>query len=222
MSAKALPPRPMLIQLALTWCLRTCLKGAFVGSALLFIISESIGSGLTVERVQRDFQARHKLVTGTYVEWPSCKTGGTPAPHFPKDGFYGDIIEDPEEGVRIVQDLVEKFYVGAIIYNHFVVAPSGYDSIHNAANIAEYTTTDFEDISGADVTVATYLALLSLVSSDTAKLTLMKVQGTATNKEARITHTITTNLSDDSCADVINCITSNHPSTLWGAMDVWG
>ena len=139
MSAKALPPRPMLIQLALTWCLRTCLKGAFVGSALLFIISESIGSGLTVERVQRDFQARHKLVTGTYVEWPSCKTGGTPAPHFPKDGFYGDIIEDPEEGVRIVQDLVEKFYVGAIIYNHFVVAPSGYDSIHNAANIAEYT-----------------------------------------------------------------------------------
>src|SRR6266478_3402092 len=46
---------------------------------------------LHVEQVQRDFQARYHVITGNYIQWPSCSRGQSPAPAFPKDGFYGDL-----------------------------------------------------------------------------------------------------------------------------------
>src|SRR5437867_11406077 len=80
---------------------------------------------LRVEQVQRDFQARYHLVTGGYLTWPKCSGSESPAPHFPKDGFYGDIIQDPDKGVEVVRDLVQKFYSANVIYTNFINAPNG-------------------------------------------------------------------------------------------------
>src|SRR5438552_9069931 len=76
---------------------------AAAGCVVLAIFSlsslDSLRAG--VEQVQRDFQARYHLVTGNYLQWPQCSAGQTPAPQFPKDGFYGDLTEDPDEGVMV-------------------------------------------------------------------------------------------------------------------------
>src|SRR6266404_2781351 len=84
--------------------------------ALFGLTSIPAFAQLSVEQVQRDFQIRYNLVTGGFVPWPSCSSGQSPAPQFPKDDFYGDLTQDPDKGVDVVNDLVQKFYSSAIIY----------------------------------------------------------------------------------------------------------
>jgi len=64
---------------------------------------------IPIELAQREFQARWEFVSGTTVQWPSC--GCSAAPFYPKDGFYGDLDANPELALRLVQDLLRKFYV---------------------------------------------------------------------------------------------------------------
>src|SRR4051812_32154635 len=101
--------------------------GALMLAALFQGQVSASADGLTIEQVQRDFQVRYHTVNqNAYVDWPSCSSSmQTPAPRFPKDGFYGDTSLDPDRGVELVQDLVQKFYSSATIYNAFVKAPNG-------------------------------------------------------------------------------------------------
>ena len=90
-----------------TCCNRATPAGrwAAAGSRILLVIFTVTVLGslrADVEQVQRDFQARYHLVGGSYLQWPQCSSGQTPAPQFPKDGFYGDLTEDPDKGVELV------------------------------------------------------------------------------------------------------------------------
>ncbi len=143
--------------------------------SLSFIRTAAAG----VEQVQRDVQARYHLLTGGYLQWPQCAAGQTPAPQFPKDGFYGDLVEEQDLGVKIVQDLVQKFYTDNIIYTYFIHATNGYSDLVNVSAITNYIQSDMEPIIHAsDVTKINYLDELQAVATQIAKLKLIKVQAT--------------------------------------------
>ena len=82
----------------------------------LFVLSfliQPLYGGIKVEKVMREFQARYHYVCTNFYIWPDCYGG--PAPSYPKDGFYGDIEEDPELGVRLVNSLKTAFEGGLYV-----------------------------------------------------------------------------------------------------------
>src|SRR6266567_470968 len=101
---------------------------------------------LRIEQAQRDYQARYHLLTGGYLQWPTCSKGQSPAPQFPKDGFYGDLTQDPDEAVVVIQDLVQKFYSNNVIYGSFVNVTNGFDGLSNVTAITTYTETDMQPV----------------------------------------------------------------------------
>src|SRR6266581_2356882 len=114
----------------------TITRNALAAAACLFAFFATPRGLLAqhIEQLMRDYQARYHLFNpGSYLTWPQCSAGQTPAPHFPKDGFYGDIIQDPDRGVELVQDLVQKFYYDAPVYTSFVNAPNGISDVQGAA-----------------------------------------------------------------------------------------
>src|SRR5437867_675760 len=148
-----------------------------LGTLLLQAPHIVCAAGVTVEQVMRDFQVRHKLVNDTYLQWPACNPSSqTPAPQFPKDGFYGDILLDSDKGVQLVQDLVTKFYTDNIIYSKFVYAPNGESDLEGATEIRNYTLGDVAPIIiPGDVNADNYMQKLQDLASILLKLKYVKV-----------------------------------------------
>ena len=205
---------------------------AAVGLMLLIQVA-AFGQGINIERVQRDFQARYHQVTGGYVDWPKCnEANGTPAPHFPKDGFYGDILLDPAKGVELVRDLAKKFDRDTIndelvIYDKFVNAPNGYATLDAAppTSINNYGDVDMlPGILWSQVDENNYLQKLQLLETQMAKLTLVKVEATQ----------VVTPTADDkqivfyngvgnggACNVQLNCALIQWSTCNWGKA-IWG
>jgi len=192
---------------------------------LWFAFLGSLRAG--VEQVQRDFQARYHLVAGNYLQWPECSAGKTAAPQFPKDGFYGDLTEDLDEGVMIVQDLVQKFYSDSVIYTYFVNAPNGQSDLEGAGSIDNYTADDMVVIQAAEVDTDNYMNLLAVLASQMAKLTLIQVPATqviaANDADSKFSYVVD---GDDvegrewvTCQTTKACALNSHPLTSWG---YWG
>ncbi len=174
-----------------------------------------------IEQVQRDFQIRYHAVTGGYLDWPKCSGGETPAPRFPKDGFYGDISQDPDKGVALVQDLVQQFYSDKIIYNRFVKA-NGFGDLDGVPSLPMYTSSDMEPIpSPAGVTSATYPAVLQAVANALAKLKFLSVHASQViagdYSDNKFTwFDVGWDDRESTCAGVVGCIAGHHLSTPWG------
>ena len=92
--------------------MKKVLKKEWLGllTILFLLVPLSLYGGINVEKVMREFQARYYYVNDSFYIWPDCYGG--PAPSYPKDGFYGDIEEDPELGVRLVNSLKTAFEGG--------------------------------------------------------------------------------------------------------------
>jgi len=145
---------------------------SIVLTALLLCSSDHANAQITVEQVQRDFQVRYHTLTGGYLTWPNC-SAGTPAPNFPKNGFYGDLTGDPSQGVVLVQDLVKKFYSDNVIFNQFVNDSSGLEGV---SQIPMYTGADMHALDPAGVDTNNFQASLANISDDIKKLIKVKVQ----------------------------------------------
>jgi RHS repeat-associated protein len=149
-----------------------------LGAIAILTLTVPAAAQLSVEQVQRDFQVRYRLLnTNSYLKWPQCSKGLTPAPQYPKDGFYGDLTLDHDKGVEVVQDLVQKFYTSNIIYTAFVKAPNGYSDLEGASSIVNYTAADMTGYTN-NVTTNNYFDVLGGLAHDIAKLGLIKVQAT--------------------------------------------
>lgn len=192
-----------------------------LGLVLLGVASSGLAAALRVERVQRDFQIRHHLVKGEYVDWPKCNASDTPAPKYPKDGFYGDITQDPDRGVELVNDLVQKFYSTAIIYTDFVDAPNGESDLEGDAEIVAYTADDMQVI--GTVTTANYMQKLRDLETDLAKLKLIKVQANQIIEANDERETLAENTTGSgTCTAVQDCVALQHPTTPWGKLQKYG
>jgi RHS repeat-associated protein len=132
--------------------------------------------GIGVEQVQRDYQVRYYMATGQWLKWPSCTTGGTPAPQYPKDGFYHDVASNPVRGAEIVRDLVQKFYTDQVVYTGFVNA-TNFEDLENVSSIPFYTASDLITIDPGDVTTNNYMDKLQILASQITKLKMLWVQG---------------------------------------------
>ena len=75
---------------------------------LLFAATLSAGGRMQIEEAQREYQARYEAKTGERVAWPPCPCNRNTPPAYPKDGFYGDEIENPEFAALLVDDLADK------------------------------------------------------------------------------------------------------------------
>jgi hypothetical protein len=176
---------------------------------------------LQVEQVQRDYQARYHYVTGRYLQWPECGDGQTPAPQFPKNGFYGDLTQDPDKGVEVVSNLVQNFYWASPIYASFVKA-TNYNDLQGASTIATYSAADLQPIPQAsDVNASNYMDLLSTIAAHLAGMNFFRVQA------SQLTSIADTKVSYSradcggsacNCVSVQGCVTNNHASTSWGTM----
>ena len=149
-----------------------------------WIFCGNVVAALTIEEVQRDFQARYHAATGSYLTWPPCSKG-TPAPAFPKKGFYGDLNENPDLAVLLVQDLVEKFYFDDPIYTNFMNAGNQSDFQGVSAlpdNFSEGAMTS--DI-WTNVTTANYSTYLTNLDTNLQQLRLIKIQASQTEQAAK-------------------------------------
>jgi len=195
------------------------------GAAFLPGVSSLLGAGISVEQVQRDFQIRHKQVRGNYVPWPKCSTGETPAPAFPKDGFYGDLTEDPDKGVEVVRVLYGTFYITNKIYDEFVKAPNGYGDLENMPSIGVYGLADMPPINHpnspdpvTDVTSANYVQTLQLLAGYIQKLRLIKVTAEQVVDHENDTRYTMAHFSfdDSTCAQGLASTRTAHALTDWG------
>lgn len=141
-----LATRPLLLT-PLTWLAITTLTWT--------TWADSVG----IERSQRELQARYAFLNLGVLQWPDCSCG--PAPAYPKDGFYGDIIQDKQLGVRLTADLAGKFYNEAL-YGNFLNITT--DDISGASQPpANFTAADFPAISPTNITETNYLVCLPLL-----------------------------------------------------------
>jgi RHS repeat-associated protein len=175
-------------------------------------------AGLQVEQVQRDFQVRYHLLTGGYVQWPQCSGGQSPAPQFPKDGFYGDLTQDPDKGVEVVSNLVQKFYADNIIYTSFVKATNGFSDLEGVSNIVTFASSDMQPIlTSADVTTNNYLDRLKTIASRMNDLTLLSVA--CTPMAAQVTDsklTYNDGSAGTTCSQLHDCTIGTNGETQWG------
>src|SRR5258705_8679741 len=183
----------------------------------LLCSTKAFGAGVQIEKVMRDFQVRYRLVSNAFLQWPKCSAGITPAPQFPKDSFYGNLNEDPNQGVLLVKDLVQKFYTDNKIYESFVKAANGYNDLENVTSIDNYTSTEIPTIDATSVTTNNYIEKLQAVASDVAKLKLISVNATPIIESDSERHT-TSQGAGASCETVQGCIVANHASTQWGSV----
>jgi RHS repeat-associated protein len=162
-----------------------------VYGAFVLCFHASALAQLNVERVQRDFQARYHIVTGGYLAWPKCSAGESPAPQFPKDGFYGDISQNPDKGVEIVTNLVQNFYIDNIIYTGFVNLTNGFDDLEGASNIVNYTEGDMVTIDPSEVDVDNFQQKLQVLETQILRLQFIRAASDLVNQVS------TTNSSHD-------------------------
>ncbi len=201
--------------------------GIFILTLIATFLTVCAHAQLRVEQVQRDFQVRyHLLNANSYLQWPHCSKGLTAAPQYPKDGFYGDLILDPDKGVEVVQDLVQKFYVDHIIYTSFVKAPNGYSDLDGASSIVDYGAGDMHIVSSNNVTTNNYISVLANIAADMSGLTLIAAQASQVSSASDIklaeslggSHLDAFEHLDhvDSCDTVLSCASAAYSSLSWG------
>jgi len=135
---------------------RKCLF--FIVALALLAWTQLTQARIPIERAQRDFQSRYTFVATNFygnnasVSWPPCwSCGEHPAPALPKDGFYGDLTEAPDQAVKLVRDLAGKvlgqhswsIWVTSPLYSHFVVTTNGIDGVEGVASIPFFAESDF-------------------------------------------------------------------------------
>jgi len=199
---------------------------AAFGLFLLQLTAPAFAQGIAIERVQRNFQARYHQIKGGYVEWPICNPANqTPAPHFPKDGFYGDLLQDSDKGVELVKDLVQKFYgTSTKVYPDFVKSSdNGYGGLEGVSDIVNLQEEDMEIVLDTEVTASNYVEKLRILETQMGKLNLVKVlaeQIVATNDTKMSSSAVNSiDNSSASCTVAANCAISGQsasPSTGWG------
>ncbi|MBQ7590292.1 MAG: RHS repeat protein [Verrucomicrobia bacterium] len=138
------------------------IKGLGLLAILFLLVPLSLYGGINVEKVMREFQARYYYVCTNFYIWPDCYGG--PAPSYPKDGFYGDIEEDPELGVRLVNSLKTAFEDG--LYTDFY--KSSFEGKTNYELPDSYTSNDFQF---PTVTVSNYMSVLKQIEDSIYLLT---------------------------------------------------
>ena len=130
-------------------------------------------AAMPIERVLREYQAKYHFVWSTkndeskkasapYVEWPAGYNG--PAPHFPPDGFYGDLDKDPDMGVIVVSALQGVFrddHNG--VYFYYAKGTSS-DQLAGDVAIVPYRRGDFPALD-ATPDRGTYAGVLSSLAS---------------------------------------------------------
>jgi RHS repeat-associated protein len=111
------------------------------GLAFLLSTGADLFARIPIEQAQREFQTKAMVVYGG-VRWPaSGKSCGmsTPAPAYPRDGFYGDLTQDPTLGMELVKDLGQKlddnFFLGRFIKNPDTLAGKENLEIYTAADL---------------------------------------------------------------------------------------
>ncbi len=199
-----------------------CRLASFSGlvAVSLGIVQSSSGQGIQIEQVLRDFQARHQLVTGTNVPWLPCLANSTPAPPFPKNGFYGNLNENPDEGVRILTNLVERFYTNNVIYTAFVKAPNGYSSIENVTTIDNYASSDMTFVSWNEITTETLAQKLQVVADQVAKLILIKTNATQVLESDHSRASLVEGYYGvENCATIQACAETVHSTVEWTHRD---
>lgn len=184
----------------------------------LLFAALSVSAQVTVEQIQRDFQARYYLMMSNYLKWPDC-ISGSPAPNFPKDGFYGDLSENPDKAVEVVSNLVQQFYFSNIVYSSFVKAPNGEADIEGSTVITNYISADMNVFQGSDVNANNYAAILGSLAADMRKLRLVQIPATQTITNDDTKETYCRSIDETSCSDVMDCVGNNHVSTPWGSYD---
>jgi hypothetical protein len=199
----------------------SCYRSIFVSAVCVPLFLAGAGDALAqhIEQIMRDYQARYHLVTqGGWLTWPSCTASGSPAPHFPKDGFYGDISQDPDAGVRLVGDLVAQFYGTAEIYTSFVNAPSGLSGLQGATSIDNFQPGEL--VSPGTVTAANYAVALLTVASHIAKLNMVQVQASQViasgEADSRVTRSVAAYDYYMSCSEQQQCAMTHNSGTAWG------
>jgi len=114
---------------------------------LLFLLSAwPAAARIQVEEAMRQLQDRYHFIqvmagnTNGYVQWPSC--GCLPAPHYPKNDYYGDLDEDKLLAVELVKSLFAAFD-GA--YSGFVRSTDGIEHIDGCDpdTVRNYLEADF-------------------------------------------------------------------------------
>lgn len=185
------------------------IAAGIVFAILVQAISTS-AAGLTVEQVQRDYQIRYKAVTGSYLTWPECKSSsGTPAPAYPKDGFYGDLSTDPDKAVMVVQDLVQKFYTDDKIFDKFLNI-TDFSQIEGASSLPVFP----DEQPPSSVTAANYSDVLQQIESELSKMKFFKAitwQISYSWVDSKVTLT-----EDQTASDAEACLESHHGLTPWG------
>jgi RHS repeat-associated protein len=189
-------------------------------SLTLLLLSETtFGAGLEIEQVQRAFQIRYKTIyDGPPLVWPNSSGSPSPTPAYPKDGYYGNLNENPDEGVRVVQDLVRQFYSDNVIYTSFVKTTNGYDGIEGSTTIANFAVNDLQTFSTNDVTITNYFGILQTMALQLTNLQFLKVSASQviSSEDTRFTTSAETIDIPAECEDFQECAQSNHGSTPWG------
>jgi hypothetical protein len=143
--------------------------GGILALWLTLALPGTTQAAIKIERAQRDFQARYHFVATNYhafngyLPWPACSTCSlTPAPAFPKDGFYGDLTLAPDKAVLLVSNLWTAFFKlqlwnstgsGSTVYSHFIATTNGTDGVEGAASVPPFTEADFpSDIGEINIT----------------------------------------------------------------------
>ena len=130
------------------------IKGPGLLAILFLLVPLSLYGGTNIEKVMREFQARYYCVCTNFYIWPDCYGG--PAPSYPKDGFYGDIEEDPELGVRLVDSLKTAFETEFYV----LFFKSSLDEKTNDDFVETYISNDFQF---PPVTLSNYKAVLKQI-----------------------------------------------------------
>ena len=148
-------------------------------------------AAIKIERAQRDFQARYHFVAtnyhalNAYLSWPACSTCGlTPAPAFPKDGFYGDLTLAPDKAVVLVSNLWTTFFElqswnstgsRSTVYSHFVATTNGTDGIEGATSVPLFNDTDFPSDLG-EINTTNYPAKFKILEGYIQRLRWVQCQ----------------------------------------------
>ena len=105
----------------------------------LLALTQKCSAQPPIEELQRKFQARYYALQSDFVEWPPC--GCSPAPHFPKNGYYGDLSQNPGKMLELIGDLAGKFLTNAVIYDQFVRSPNNsVDDIEGVSSIPMFNS----------------------------------------------------------------------------------
>jgi len=136
-----------------------------------------------------------------------------------KTGFYGDITLDPDAGVELVKDLVQKFYPG--IYTHFVSTQNGMAGLEAATSIRNFLPGELPTISADQVSTDNYLDVLKTVAGQIARLTLLWVQASPSVSfldGSKRGYSVLDLSSPDYCAYAQQCAIDGWNNTDWGTI----